>query len=151
MSRRKNLHSTLQCFSGSCLLLYHPVPASVFLRLPSYFYFNFPLSDPGYVAGTKSAISTKHANPPSMASTDVRTCVTDPWSEEDMQTCTSTACLGHSVAMLNLLPLVAQSIWSMSFPRSLIGIYGTTCAAWDQFPATPGFQYCPPGTEPHSQ
>ena len=55
MSRRKILHSTLQCFSGSCLLLYYAVPASVFLRLPSYFYFNFPLSDPGYVAGTKSA------------------------------------------------------------------------------------------------
>eukprot|EP00435_Cladocopium_sp_Y103_P000417 s3717_g1.t1 len=30
---------------------------------------------------------------------------------------------------------------------SLISIYGTTCAAWDQFPETPGFQYCPPDTD----
>ena len=104
-----------------------------------------------YHQNAKKANQTKHANPvPSVVSKDVGTCLATPWSEEAMQTCTSTACLGHSVTMLNLLPLVVQPIWSMSFPRSLIGIYGTTCAAWDQFPATPGFQYCPPGTEPRS-
>ena len=41
---------------------------------------------------------------------------------------------------------VLKNTWHDLLPRSLISIYGTTCAAWDQFPETPGFQYCPPDT-----
>lgn len=108
-------------------------------RLPSYFYLDFPLSDRGRLA--------------------VKVCQVElmpvcKWSEANMQICLliadGTWWRTVTWAWTCMDFLVTCSLCDATCcPRSLIPIYGTTCAAWDQFPETPGFQHCPPGTVPH--